>query len=87
MGEHKREKKMVKMHQGKPFNEKIRHKIITPKQIYDYVECGSCGQYHRATYWGDCRNDEERFNLEDIPKDALICDLEEQMEMEGEVVR
>jgi len=42
-----------------------------------YIECGCCGQYHRADYWGDCRNDEERFNLEDIPNDAEIISLEE----------
>lgn len=38
----------------------------------DYSECGCCGQFHRSNYWGDCRNDEERFNEEDIPKDATI---------------
>lgn len=26
-----------------------------------YTECGSCGQYHRTDYAGDCRNDSERF--------------------------
>lgn len=26
-------------------------------------ECGCCGQYHRPNYWGDCRNDAERFPL------------------------
>jgi hypothetical protein len=32
------------------------------------VECGCCGSYHRAEYFGDCRNDAERFASED---DAL----------------
>lgn len=25
------------------------------------VECGSCGAYHRESYFGDCRDDSERF--------------------------
>ena len=24
-------------------------------------ECGGCGCYHRKDFYGDCRNDEERF--------------------------
>ena len=28
-----------------------------------FAECGSCGAYHRADYWGDCRNDAERFDV------------------------
>ena len=44
---------------------------------YDFVECGCCGEYHRPGYWGDCRNDEERFS--DVPDDATIYTLEEQM--------
>ncbi len=31
-----------------------------------FEECGCCGEYHRDTWFGDCRNDEERFNLEEI---------------------
>jgi len=26
------------------------------------VECGSCGAYHRESYFGDCRDDSERFD-------------------------
>ncbi len=25
------------------------------------IECGCCNQYHRVSYYGDCRNNEERF--------------------------
>lgn len=25
------------------------------------IECGSCSCYHRVNYYGDCRNDNERF--------------------------
>ena len=31
-----------------------------------FVECGSCGAYHNVAYEGDCRNDDERFNIEDL---------------------
>lgn len=41
-----------------------------------YFECGCCGHYHRSTFWGDCRQDDERFVLDDIPEDAEIIDLE-----------
>lgn len=27
----------------------------------ELVKCGSCGQYHRPNFDGDCRNDDERF--------------------------
>ena len=35
-------------------------------QIPKYEECGCCGMIHRAGYDGDCRNDEERFSLEQL---------------------
>lgn len=31
-----------------------------PKAI-KIIECGCCSQYHRLNYFGDCRNDDERF--------------------------
>lgn len=37
-----------------------------------FIECGCCGSYHRSTYYGDCRNDAERFD--DIPPFATIVD-------------
>jgi hypothetical protein len=50
-----------------------------------YVECGSCGEYHRADYWGDCRNDAERFDylqLEEMGFDVYedVYTIEEQLE-------
>ena len=39
-----------------------------------FIECGCCGAYHRSTYYGDCRNDLERFA--DIPADAIIVENE-----------
>lgn len=43
-----------------------------------FVECGSCGHYHREDYWGDCRNDAERFRWDQLPINAAVMDLEEQ---------
>jgi hypothetical protein len=49
-----------------------------------FVECGSCGEFHRADYWGDCRNDEERYSLEDLEEMEYpdIEWLEDQIESE-----
>jgi len=26
-----------------------------------YLECGGCGNYHHESFYGDCRDDDERF--------------------------
>ena len=32
------------------------------EEVVDHLEeCGCCGGHHRPEYWGDCRNDAERF--------------------------
>lgn len=31
-----------------------------------YVECGCCDCYHRVEYTGNCRNDEERFSVDEL---------------------
>lgn len=45
-----------------------------------YLECGCCGHYHRENYYGDCRNDDERFTLDDLEDMGVaeddIIDLE-----------
>jgi hypothetical protein len=33
-----------------------------------YAACGCCGHYHRVTYWGDCRNDAERFTADALDR-------------------
>ncbi len=33
-----------------------------------FYQCGICGAYHRAAFDGDCRDDSERFNPEDLPE-------------------
>ena len=48
-----------------------------------FIECGCCGHYHYSNWYGDCRDDSQRFHFEDLPEDAEITDLDEQM-MEDE---
>ena len=31
------------------------------------IECACCDHHHRADFWGDCRNDEQRFIEQDDP--------------------
>lgn len=31
-----------------------------------FEECGCCGHYHRPDYFGDCRNDAQRFSANDL---------------------
>lgn len=35
-----------------------------------FIECGSCGAYHRADFHGDCREDAARF--EELPEGARL---------------
>jgi hypothetical protein len=37
-----------------------------PEGPTEIVGCGCCGHYHRAAYRGDCRNDEERFTIDQV---------------------
>ena len=41
-----------------------------------FEECGCCGHYHRATFRGDCREDSERFTIDEIPEGSEVVDLE-----------
>ena len=34
------------------------------------VECGCCDHHHRADFFGDCRNDAQRFIEQDDPSSA-----------------
>ena len=45
-----------------------------------FIECGSCGCYHSSSFWGDCRDDDNRYALDEIPEGAIIITLEEQEE-------
>lgn len=37
-----------------------------------YYECGCCGHYHREDFVGDCRNDAERFTLDDLERLGVL---------------
>lgn len=52
-----------------------------------WVECGQCGHYHPAFWFGDCRDDKHRFGPEAIEKGDIVITLEEQMEDEGHEAR
>lgn len=44
------------------------------KRTNKFIECGSCGAYHRLDFTGDCREDSERYN--ELPKDAELTEEE-----------
>ena len=33
------------------------------------IECGCCEHHHREDFWGDCRNDEQRFIEQNDPSE------------------
>ena len=54
-----------------------------------FVECGGCGSYHRKDWYGDCRDDSERFTMDYLEDNGLVDEfetniitIEEQMEEE-----
>ena len=55
-----------------------------------FFECGCCGHYHREDFYGDCRDDFNRYTEDEAKNMSLaetgelprIIDLEEQMESE-----
>ena len=36
-------------------------KQLDPIEKVSMVECGCCECHHRSDFWGDCRNDSQRF--------------------------
>ncbi len=48
-----------------------------------YYECGICDNYHYIEFNGDCRDDDERFQLDEIPLDAEIISWEEMQSREA----
>ncbi len=41
----------------------------TRKRPARFILCGCCGHFHRVDFYGDCREDAERFR--DIPKGGV----------------
>ena len=38
------------------------------KRVNKFYDCGGCGAYHRDDFWGDCREDSERYH--ELPEGA-----------------
>lgn len=49
-----------------------------------FYRCGICECTHRWEWNGDCREDSERLNDEDIPWDAEILEWEDRMKADQE---
>ena len=39
---------------------------IFPSKETEFVLCGCCEHYHRTNYYGDCRNDDERYTFYEL---------------------
>lgn len=37
-------------------------------RVNTFIACGGCGAYHRTDFYGDCREDSERYD--EIPEDG-----------------
>jgi hypothetical protein len=44
------------------------------ERVNTFVECGCCGAYHRTDFYGDCRENSERFD--DLPTGAELVEDE-----------
>ena len=45
------------------------------RRVNTFIACGCCGSYHRTDFYGDCREDSERFA--DIPEGGVeVCEEE-----------
>lgn len=43
----------------------------------EFEECGCCGEYHPSDFHGDCRDDKNRFNYEEIPGGSIVWEQDE----------
>jgi len=46
--------------------------MIPEKYENEYEECGCCGYFHRIGYTGDCRDDEQRFMLDEFEDEEIL---------------
>jgi len=51
--------------------------IPTGPRVNTFIECGCCGHYHREDFRGDCREDSERYTVDQLPDDAELIDEED----------
>ena len=54
-----------------------------------FFECGCCGQFHPIDFEGDCRDDNNRFTIDELFDygEYEIYNLEAQMEMDGKFIK
>jgi hypothetical protein len=45
-------------------------------RVNTFFDCGCCGCYHRTDFWGDCRENSERFD--EAPLDAELIEPDEE---------
>lgn len=50
-----------------------------------FYECGICDCIHRWDFDGDCRNDAERLNFDDIPTNAEVRTWDDRIRADLEV--
>jgi len=62
---------------------------LDPEVKVPMVECGSCECYHRSDFWGDCRNDSQRFLPHDLSdgEPEYVCANEEPWITDVELTR
>lgn len=46
-----------------------KHKQVLNKGKPIFLECGSCNMYHPESFFGDCRDDEYRWTIDEIEKE------------------
>ncbi len=45
-------------------------------RVNTFIECGCCGAFHRTDFYGDCREDSERYP--ELPDDGIeVFDVED----------
>lgn len=61
---------------AKKWSEGRRHGAVG-NPAREFEECGCCDQYHPSTFHGDCRDDNNRFNYEEIPPGSIVWEQDE----------
>ena len=58
-----------------------RYDLVTAASphMLSYYECGICEHLHAWAFLGDCRQDDERLTLDEVPLNAEIFTWEERL--------
>ena len=64
-----------KWYEASTGNHQAQVGIMTRQEVIDtterFEECGVCDHLHPSDYWGDCRNDDMRFQWDEIPEEKI----------------